>query len=186
MRKNFGVKSWLYPQPVLIVGTYDENGVPNAMNAAWGGMCDYNEIIMDLAHSHKTVANIKATGEFTVSIADAPHVLEADYVGIVSANKVPDKLAKIGLTVTKAEFVNAPVIEEFPLTLECKLKRFTDEGVVGEIVNVSADERVLDSDGNIDVAKLQAIVYDPANHGYHVMGERVGTAFADGKKLIKE
>lgn len=186
MRKNFGPKPWLYPQPVLIVGTYDENGVPNAMNAAWGGHSDYNEIFMDLAHSHKTMANIKATGAFTVSIADAPHVLEADYVGVVSANNVPDKLAKIGMTTVKSEFVNAPVIEMFPITFECKLKKITEDGVFGEILNVNVDERVLDEEGNIDVKKLQAIVYDGANRQYVVLGESVGKAFSDGKKLIKE
>lgn len=186
MRKNFGPKAWLYPQPVLIVGTYDENGTPNAMNAAWGGHCDYNEIIMDLAYSHKTVANIKLNKAFTVSIADAVHVTEADYLGIVSANSVPDKLAKIGITTVKSEFVNAPVIEMFPMTFECKLKKFTDEGVVGEIVNISVDEKVLDENGNIDVSKLQPITYDGANRAYVVLGDTVGKAFSDGKKLIEE
>ncbi|MBQ3588096.1 MAG: flavin reductase family protein [Oscillospiraceae bacterium] len=185
MRKNFGVKGWLYPQPVMIIAAYDENGVPCAMNAAWGGMCDYNAIIMDIAQSHKTVKNLMAKGEFTVSIADAPHVLQADYVGVVSGNDVPDKLAKASLTVSKAEFVDAPVIEEFPITLECKFRKVTDEGIVGEIVNVSVAQRVLDENGNIDVAKLQVITYDPANHGYYVLGEKVGNAFSDGKQLIK-
>lgn len=185
MRKNFGVKTFVYPQPVLIVAAYDKDGTPCAMNAAWGGICDYNKIIMDILQSHKTVANLMAKGEFTVSIADAAHVLEADYVGVVSGNNVPDKLSKINLTISKAEFVDAPIIEEFPITLECKLIKVTDEGVVGEIVNASADERVLDENGNIDMSKLQAITFDPANMTYHVIGEKVGTAFSDGKKLIK-
>jgi flavin reductase (DIM6/NTAB) family NADH-FMN oxidoreductase RutF len=182
MRKDFGAQPILYPQPVLIIGTYSEDGTPNAMNAAWGGLCGANKLIIDLA-SHKTTDNILRNKEFTVAVADAPHVLEADYVGIVSANKVPDKVAKAGLHTVKSDKVNAPILEEFPITLECRLLRVTEDGIVGEIVNVCADERVLDENGQIDPAKVQAITYDPVRHAYIQLGETVGNAFSDGAKL---
>lgn len=182
MRKNFGAKPYLYPMPVLIIGTYDENGTPNAMNAAWGGICGYKEIIIDLGE-HKTTDNIRLNQAFTVSIADEAHVLEADYVGIVSANTVPDKLERIGLHTTKSAFVNAPIIDEFPMALECRLKRFTEDGVVGEILNVSIDERVLDENGSVDPLKLCAISFDPINNTYLKVTEKIGNAFADGNKL---
>jgi flavin reductase (DIM6/NTAB) family NADH-FMN oxidoreductase RutF len=163
MRKDFGAQPILYPQPVLIIGTYSEDGTPNAMNAAWGGLCGANKLIIDLA-SHKTTDNILRNKEFTVAVTDTPHVLEADYVGIVSANKVPDKVAKAGLHTVKSDKVNAPILEEFPITLECRLLRVTEDGIVGEIINVCADERVLDENGQIDPAKVQTITYDPVRH----------------------
>lgn len=183
MRKNFGAKPFLYPQPVMIIGTYDENGAANAMNAAWGGIVGANEIIVDLG-SHKTTDNILKTGAFTVSIADAAHMVSCDYVGLVSGNSEPDKLKKAGFTTIKSEFVNAPVIQELPLVLECILKQVIDGSkFIGEIRNVSADERILSEDGRIDPAKLQAISFDPANNAYLVLGGKVGNAFRDGNKL---
>ncbi len=182
MRKNFGAYPYLYPMPVLILGTYDENGVPNAMNAAWGGIVGYKEIIVDLSN-HKTTDNIKFNKACTVSVADEAHMIEADYVGIVSAHKVPDKLEKAGLHTIKSEFVNAPIIDEFPITLECRLKKITEEGVVGEIVNVSIDERVLGENGKVDPLKLNAISYDGMNRAYLKVGGKIGDAFKDGKKI---
>jgi flavin reductase (DIM6/NTAB) family NADH-FMN oxidoreductase RutF len=150
MRKNFGAKTWLYPMPVLIVGTYDENGTPNAMNAAWGGIYDTNQIMLCLADDHKTTENIRKTGAFTVSFATAKAVVPCDYVGIVSANDVPDKFAKAGFHATKSAYVNAPIIEELPMTVECKLIKFNEDGIcIGEIVNVSADESILDGNGKV-------------------------------------
>ena len=184
MRKNFGAKTWLYPMPVLIVGTYDENGVPNAMNAAWGGIYDTNQVMVCLADDHKTTKNIKKNGAFTVSFATAKTVVACDYVGIVSANDVPDKLEKAGLHTSKSEFVNAPVIDELPMTVECKLVRFNEDGIcVGEIVNVSVDESILDANGKVDAKKLDPIIYDSVTHAYWNFGEKVGQAFSDGKKL---
>lgn len=184
MRKNFGVKTWAYPMPVFIVAAFDENGIPCCMNAAWGGVYDTNQIMVCLADDHKTTKNIVESGAFTVSIADAKHVMEADYVGIVSGNKVTDKMTKAGLTTIKSDFVNAPVINEFPMTIECKLMKFNEDGIcIGEIVNVSADESVLGTDGLIDTVKLEAITYDPVHHAYIKLGEKVGNAFSDGKKL---
>ena len=184
MRKDFGVKTWAYPMPVFIVAAYDKNGAPCCMNAAWGGTYDTNQIMVCLADDHKTTKNIIESGAFTVSIADSKHVLEADYVGIVSGNDVPDKMEKSGLTTVSSAFVNAPIINEFPMTLECKLLKFNEDGIcIGEIVNVSADESVLGADGLIDPAKLEAITYDPVHHTYIKLGEKVGNAFSDGKKL---
>lgn len=183
-RKSFGVKSVLYPQPVLIIASYDENGTADAMNAAWGGISNSDEISMCLSAKHKTVKNILAKKAFTVSMGDAKHVVECDYVGVESANEVPNKLEKSGFTVTKSELVDAPIINELAVCLECKLRSYDEKTgrVVGEIVNVSVDESAM-TDGAVDVSKVQPIMYDSFNHAYHVIGEKVGNAFADGKKL---
>lgn len=183
MRKNFGAQPYLYPQPVMIIGTYDENGKANAMNAAWGGIVGRSEIIMDLS-SHKTTENLLKTKAFTVSVADMEHLAACDYVGIVSAHHEPDKLAKAGFTTTKSEFVNAPIINELPLTLECVLTQVLDGSkFIGEIKNVSADERILGEDGEIDLGKFIPITFDTVHRGYYRLGERVGNAFSDGAKL---
>ena len=185
MRKNFGARPCLYPQPVFIIGTYNEDGTANAMNAAWGGISEEKEITICVDSTHKTAKNILAKGAFTVSMADAAHVAECDYVGVVSGNDVPDKVAKAGFHVCPAEFVNAPLFEELPMALECKLISFDEETcrLVGEIVNVSADESVLNENGKVDPAKLRPITYDSMNHAYLVLGEKVGNAFKDGLKL---
>ena len=185
MRKNFGAKAILYPMPVLIVATYGADGTPNAMNAAWGGISEEREISICIADDHKTAENLTATGAFTVSVADAAHVAACDYVGIVSGNDVPNKLEKAGFTVKKSDFVNAPVINELPVALECRVTSYDKATcrLVGEIVNVSAEESVLNEKGRIDPAKLRPITYDPMNHAYIVLGETVGKAFCDGAKL---
>lgn len=184
MRKNFGAKPYLYPQPVLIVAAYDENGKANAMNAAWGGISESKEVRMCLSSGHKTVKNILKTGAFTISIGTVSKVVACDYVGIVSGNDEPNKMEKAGFTTVRSEFVNAPVINELPLTLECNLISYDDEScqMVGEIINVSADESVI-TDEKIDPSKLEAISYDPVNHYYLRLGEKVGDAFEDGEKL---
>ena len=180
-RVDFGAKPLLYPMPVLIIGTYDAEGVPNAMNAAWGTITDFKEITISLA-PHKTTENFAVTGAFTVSIATEDTVTACDYVGIVSANDVPDKFAKAGFHATKSEKVNAPLIDELPMTLECKVKSYEDDILVGEIINVTADECVL-TDGKIDPKKLKPIAYDPVNNTYLALGNVVGKAFADGQML---
>lgn len=185
MRKNFGAKPYTYPQPVLIIASYDENGTPDAMNAAWGGISDDTQISMCLSAGHKTVKNILKRKAFTVSMADAAHVSACDYVGIVSANDVPDKLEKAGFHTTRSEFVDAPLIDELPMALECRLVSYDEEScrMVGEIVNVSAEESVLDENGKIDPGKLQPITFDPVNNAYLKLGEKVGNAFRDGLAL---
>ena len=185
MRKNFGAKALLYPMPVLIIGTYDADGTPDAMNAAWGGIADDTQINICLSPTHKTVANLKASGAFTVSVATANYVAECDYFGIESGNKVTDKIAKAGLHAVKAPNVNAPMIEELPMCLECKVISYDDKTcrLLGEIVNVNADESVLTADGKIDVQKLAPITYDSSNHAYIKLGDKVGNAFKDGGKF---
>lgn len=184
-RKNFGAKPFTYPQPVLIIAAYGENDVPSAMNAAWGGISDYKEISMDLSKGHKTVKDIRARGAFTVSMGTLAQMAACDYVGVVSGNKVPDKVARAGWHVEKSSLVDAPIIKELPLTLECKLISYDEEtGILkGEIVNVSADECILDESGNIDVKKLQPITFDPFNNKYIVLGDTVGDAFKVGLTL---
>ena len=184
MRKNFGTKSWLYPMPVLIVAAYDAEGKVNAMNAAWGGIFTDNHIGICISEEHKTTKNILATKAFTVSMATAEQLTACDYVGIVSGNKEPDKFTKAGFTAVRSEVVNAPIINELPMTLECEMVSYDVDSnhLVGRIVNVSADESIL-TDGKIDYRKLHPITYDPINHYYIELGAVVGNAFTAGKKL---
>ena len=185
MRKNFGVKTWLYPMPVLIVGTFDENNEANLMTAAWGGIHDTNQIGVCIDPSHKTAENLQKTQCFTVSIGTVDKVKECDYVGIVSWNDDPQKVKKANFTCEKSEFINAPIVKELPMTLECKLISFdsTCGCAVGEIVNISADESILDENGTIDVIKLKPICFDPVKHTYLQLGDVVGIAFEEGKKI---
>lgn len=184
MRKNFGSKSWLYPMPVLIVAAYDGEGKPNVMNAAWGGMHTDSHIGICITAGHKTTKNLLAEGAFTVSMGTAEQLVACDYVGIVSGNNEPNKFAKAGFTAIRSECVNAPIIQELPMTLECEVVSYDEESchLVGRIVNVSADESIL-TDGQIDVSKLRPITYDPIHHNYIELGKVVGKAFADGKKM---
>ena len=185
MRKDFGPKPMCYPMPVFIIGTYNEDGTPNAMNAAWGGISEEREITVCIDSAHKTAQNLIARGAFTVSMATADMMAACDYVGIVSGNKEPDKFAKAGFHALKSAFVDAPLIEELPMALECTVISYDPETcrLVGRILNVSADESVLDESGKVDPAKLRPITYDPMNHHYLVLGEKVGRAFHDGLEL---
>ena len=185
MRKNFGAKAMCYPMPVFIIGTYNADGTPNAMNAAWGGISEETEITICVDNTHKTAENLLARKAFTVSMATANMMAACDYVGIVSGNKEPDKFAKAGFHATKSEFVDAPLIDELPMALECEVISYDEETcrLVGRIVNVCADESVLGDNGKVDVAKLQPITYDPMNHHYLVLGEKVGQAFQVGTAL---
>ena len=185
MRKNFGAKPMCYPMPVYIIGTYNADGTANAMNAAWGGISEDKEISICVSADHKTTENILARKAFTVSMATVKTMTACDYVGIVSGNQEPDKFVKAGFHATKSEFVDAPLIDELPMAVECRLISYDPEScrLVGEIVNVSADESVLGENGKVDPAKLQPITYDPMNHHYLVLGEAVGRAFQDGLVL---
>ena len=185
MRKNFGAKPYTYPQPVFILAAYDENGKPDAMNAAWGGISDGSELTMCISAGHKTTKSILAHKAFTVSMADAAHLVACDYVGIISGNQQPDKFAKAGFHAVQSEFVDAPLIEELPIAVECRLKSYDPATcrMVGQIVNVSVDERVLNENGQVDVAKARPLTFDPFNNTYVVLGETVGRAFHDGKAL---
>lgn len=185
MKKNFGAKPFLYPQLVMVIASYGKDGTPDAMNAAWGGIAGGDKIFLCLSSNHKTVENILDRKAFTVSVADEAHLVEADYMGLVSGNDVPDKLERSGLHITKSEFVDAPVIDELPLVLECKLLNYDAEThfMVGEIVNAGADESILDEAGMIDPASLKPLTFDPANGTYWSLDKKVGKAFSDGSKL---
>ena len=184
MRRSFGPQPYLFPMPVLIIGTYNEDGVPNAMNAAWGTIADMDRVAIFLA-DHKTTQNIFARKDFTVSLATADQVVPADYVGIVSANDEPKKFAKTGWTAEKSAHVDAPLFAELPVALECRMVSYDEESelLIGQIVNVCADESVLREDGSVDMAKLRPIAYDPMNHDYLLVTEKVGNAFEDGVEL---
>lgn len=185
MRINFGPKTMCYPMPVFIIGTYNDDGTPNAMNAAWGGISEEAEISICVDSEHKTATNIVARKAFTVSMATVQYLSACDYVGIVSGNQVPDKFARAGFHATKSAFVDAPLIDELPMALECELISYDAETcrLVGRIVNVCANEAVLGENGKVDVSKLCPITYDSMNHHYLVLGEKVGRAFHDGTVL---
>ena len=182
-RKNFGPDHALVttPQPCVMIATWDKDHNPDVMMAAWAGQYDYKRIVVSLS-KHKTTENLELTGAFTVSFADIRTVAESDYFGLVSGNKVPDKVAKVGFTVTPSPNVDAPIINEYPLTLECKVVSWGDGILVGEVVNQSASESIL-TDGKIDLAKLQPIVFDAAGMCYRAIGDVVGGAWNAGKKF---
>ena len=185
--KSLGQKPWMLPQPVLIIGTYNQDGTPNAMNAAWGGQWDAKEIMISMG-AHATTENLARCGEFTVAFATKDTLVASDYVGIVSAKNDPEKMQKTGWTVLKSENVNAPVFADFPMTMECRILRKIDESeegyyIVAEIVNILVDEKYIGDDGKPVVAKMGLITYEPIHHGYVALGERVGNAFSDGKTL---
>ena len=185
MRKNLGAKAICYPMPVYIIGTYNEDGSPNAMNAAWGGISEETEITICVDSEHKTAKNLISRKAFTVSMATVQYMAACDYVGIVSGNQEPNKFAKAGFHATKSEFVDAPLIDELPMALECEVISYDEEScrLVGRIVNVCADESVLGENGKVDISRLQPITYDPMNHHYLALGSKVGQAFHDGMAL---
>lgn len=187
MKKDLGNIPAIYPMPVLMIATYDETGKADVMNAAWGMICGNDKIALCISDAHKTAKNIQKLGAFTVAPADAAHVKEADYFGIVSGNNTPDKFERTGLTAAKSDRVNAPIIEEFPVTLECELAETVKTEhlhcIIGKIVNVKADESVLDENGRVDPAKINALIFDEFRHGYYVSGEKVGDAWSAGKEL---
>lgn len=186
MKKNIKTTDAIFPMPVLLIATYNEDGSVNVMNAAWGTMLERNLVLLNLSETHKTVENIQKRKAFTISITDKAHVKEADYFGVVSGNTEKNKLEKAGLTYTKSSNVDAPIINELPVCMECTyLQSQNDEysyGVIGKVVNVSANEEVMTND-NVDIAKLHAICYDSFTHSYYEIGSRVGNAFKDGLEL---
>lgn len=188
MRKKINITKGIFPMPVLMVATYNEDGSVNVMNAAWGTMQEKSNVVLNLTETHKTVQNIKARGAFTVSIADAAHTVEADYFGVESGNRVTNKFENSGLSASKSETVDAPIINEFPICLECEFIEYQNGkygcGVIGKVVNVTVDESVMVGD-KIDMSLVNAIAFDPYTHGYYKVTERVGEAFNDGLKLKK-
>lgn len=190
MKKDLGVNPYLFPMPVLMIETYGEDGVVDVMNMAWGGICAENMVSLNISEGHKTSENIKKRGAFTLSIADVPHIKEADFLGTASGNTMPDKFERSGLTAVKSEKVDAPVVQEFPITLECKVVEDKTEvyghHVIGEIVGVLADESVLDESGRVDPSKLNAFVFDQFQNGYYAIGEKLGLAWNIGKEFLKK
>lgn len=189
-KKDLGKMPAIFPMPVLMIGTYDEKGTVDVMNAAWGQVCDNDKIIISLTESHKTVKNIKLNKAFTVALAGRDHVEVADYFGIVSANNAQDKFERSGFTAIRSENVNAPIIEEFPIVMECELFEIIDTesiyGIVGKIVNTKANEDVLSDNGKVDVSKLNALMFDQFQSGYYLVGEKVATAWNAGLDLSKK
>ena len=183
MKKSIKTTEAIFPMPVLMIGTYNEDGSVNVMNAAWGTMFERDQVILNLTETHKTVKNIRERKAFTVSLANAKNVAAADYLGMVSGNNTPNKFENSGLTSTKSENVDAPIINEFPICMECDL--LEDEsnwGIVGKVVNTLVDEEVM-TNGNVDINLLEAIAFDPYTHGYYKVTDRVGNAFKDGLQL---
>ena len=189
MKKDLGVKPYLFPMPTLMIATYGDNDKVDVMMMAWGGMCDTNMVALNISENHRTTKNIKKRGAFTISVADVEHLEESDYFGMVSGDRVEDKFEKTNMHAIKSDKVDAPIIEEYPITLECKVAGYEDTmhgfRVIGEIVNVLADEKVLTEDGKVDPTKLNAFVFDQFQNGYYKIGEKVGTAWQAGKKFMK-
>lgn len=190
MMKDFGVQPYLYPMPTYMIGTYNEDDTVDVMMMAWGGICAENMVALNLEEDHKTVANLKSRKAFTLSVPGTDTIKESDFFGIASANKVADKFARSGLHAEKSSRVDAPIVTEYPLTLECEVVEFQQQPyglrVLGKIVNVLADEKVLDDKGKIDAAKLNAFAFDQMRHGYYALGEKVGQAWNAGAPIMKQ
>ena len=187
-KKDLGVKPYLFPMPVLMIATYCEDGSVDVMNMAWGGICDNNKVALNISETHKTAQNIKERKAFTISIADVEHLAESDFFGTTSANRMPNKFERSGMHAIKSSRVDAPIIEEYPITLECVVTKIQNEDnefrVVGEIINVLADEKVLDKSGKVDPSKLNAFVFDQFQNGYYKIGEKIGDAWKSGQKFM--
>jgi len=190
MKKELGVHPFLYPMPTYMIGTYNEDGTVDEMMMAWGGICAENMVALNLEADHKTVANLRARNAFTLAVPGTDTLKESDFFGIASANKMADKFEHSGLHAVKSTRVDAPIVEEYPLTLECKVVEFQDQPyglrVLGEIVNVMADEKVLDEKGRIDAGKLHAFAFDQMRNGYYAIGEKIGQAWNAGAKWMKK
>ena len=185
MRKDIKIVPAIFPMPVLMIATYNEDGSVDVMNAAWGTAFDFKQIKLFISDGHKTTKNIERTGCFTVSLATTEYLKESDYFGIASGNNVKDKFERTGMTAVKSEHVDAPIIQEYPVCMECKaIVLDGGYGVLGEIVNLSVDEKYLDENGNPDLSKMNTLAYDPFTHGYYEVTKKVGQAFQDGKKFM--
>ena len=184
MKKDLKVTPGIFPMPVLMIGTYNEDGSVDVMNAAWGMAQSMQHLKLCLTESHKTVKNMKRTGYCTVALATKDYVQESDYLGMVSGNTVTNKFEKSGLHATKSSLIDAPIIEEYPICMECKVVGFEDDGTLVEVVNVSAEEKYLNEDGTLKLDEMGIISYDPYGHGYYQVGPKVGQAFSDGKSLM--
>ena len=190
MKKELGVQPYLFPMPTYMIGTYNEDDSVDVMKMAWGGICDTKMVALNLEADHKTVANLRQRNAFTLAVPGTDTLRESDFLGIASSNKMADKFVRTGLHAVKSDKVDAPIIEEYPLTLECKVIEFQDQPyglrVLGEIVGVLADEKVLDEKGKIDAGELHAFAFDQMRNGYYAIGEKVGQAWHSGADLMKK
>ncbi len=190
MKKDFGVQPYLFPMPTYMIGTYNEDGTVDVMMMAWGGICAENMVALNLEADHKTVANLRARGAFTLAVPGTDTLEASDFLGTATSNKMADKFERTGLHAAKSSRVDAPVIEEYPVTLECTVEKMEDEPyglrVLGRIVNVLADESVLDEKGKIDAGKMNAFLFDQMQNGYYAVGEKVGQAWHSGAGLMKK
>lgn len=188
MKKEIGVQPALYPMPVLMIATYNEDDTVDVMNMAWGGICARDMVALNISRGHKTTKNLEARGAFTLSVADVAHLDKSDYFGIASGNKVADKFERTGMTATKSSRVDAPVVDQYPITLECSVVEMQEQPyglrVLGKIENVLADEAVLNEDGKVDPVKLNAFAFDQFQSGYYALGEKVGQAWSSGKRFM--
>lgn len=186
MKKQIKTTEAIFPMPVLLISTFNKDGSVDVMNAAWGTMLDRDMVALNLTETHKTVQNIKERKGFVIHIADAKHIVEADFFGVASGNNEPEKFKKSGLTYTKSGLVDAPVINELPIAMECEFIEYQDGetglGVIGKVLRTSVEEAVM-KDGKVDIDALEAVAFDPYTHGYYKVGGRVGDAFKDGMKL---
>ncbi len=189
MTKDFGAKPYLFPMPTYMIGTYNEDDTVDVMMMAWGGICAEDMVALNLEAEHKTVANLKARKAFTLAVPGTDTLAASDFLGIASANKMADKFARTGLHAVRSQRVDAPVITEYPLTLECEVVEMQDQPyglrVLGRILNVMADEKVLDETGKIDAGKLQAFAFDQMRNGYYAVGDKIGQAWHSGAGLMK-
>jgi flavin reductase (DIM6/NTAB) family NADH-FMN oxidoreductase RutF len=185
VRKNIGAKPYIMPMPVFMLSAYDENEKPCAMLAVWGGISNEKEITITVAEQRHTLKGILSKQAFVVSMADVEHTTACDYLGIDTGNKVADKFEKSGFHTTKSEFVDAPLINELPFAVECRVKSYDPRNwrLVGEIVNVSLDERILGENGKVSFEKFHPLAFDWMNKIYLSLGEKVGNAFKDGLTL---
>ena len=186
MRKNMGVKSFFMPLPVMVVATFNEDGTANAMNAAYGTLGDFTKVSLYIGKGKRTIINAMREKAFTVSFADEAHMVDADYIGMVSGNKVQDKLAKTSFETSKSEFVNAPIITNLPMTIECELIKYDErsENLIGEIKNISVGEEYINADGSIDTEKMKLIFYNACENSYNLLGAKLAKAYDIGKKLL--
>lgn len=189
-KKDLGVQPYTFPMPTLMIGTYNEDDSVDVMMMAWGGVCAEDMVALNLEADHKTVANIRKRKAFTLAVPSVETLKESDFFGIATANKVSDKFARSGLHAVKSDKVDAPVITEYPLTMECTVERFEDEPyglrILGRIVNTLADESVLDEKGKVDAGKLHAFAFDQMRNGYYAVDQKVGQAWNAGAGLMKK
>ena len=190
MTKDFGAKPYLFPMPTYMIGTYNQDGTVDVMMMAWGGICAEDMVALNLEAEHKTVANIQARKAFTLAVPGTDTLKESDFLGIASANKMPDKFERSGLHAVKSQRVDAPVITEYPISLECEVVEIQSQPyglrILGRIVNVIADQKVLDQNGKIDAGRIGAFAFDQMQNGYYAMGEKVGQAWHSGADLMKK